>query len=601
MAEDNTVENIYQGGYSSLNPDYGNFFSGYRMSTELLGTPSTTPGEQGDIITNLGRTVSTGQKVVEISLLTPEMIDSIPKQHLEEVNRVAKLTGADLSVHGPVLDASGFTERGFDEQNRELTEKRILRAIESSHKINPDGGVPVTFHTANQIPGTVYSKTKEGEQTEFMAIVNQETGQISGAKRDVKFYPEHDLEKGEPYSVEKQLDAANNTEWDKPLQVSITEKEHADRILRETFPLIQKEYPKIIEGKIKPGDLPEPQKQAYLRFQNANEQLRDVRAHLSSMFNTGYKFGDKKTKKYLSKLSNNFRNKIIIEHNGREYSNPDPMMNSNALQELMGGLSSEGLIQNGGSIPKVFKSAEEYGLEKGQETFGNAAWESYKRYGNKAPIVSIENPPAGMALSRAEDVKGMVEGARKQFENNAIKEGMSKGQAEKQAEKLIGATWDVGHINQLRKFGFSSEDIIKEAEKIAPFVKHVHLSDNFGIEDTELPMGMGNVDLKEVMEKLGKKGKDAKKIVEAAHWLKMQKSSPFGVSLEALGSPIYGMNMAPYWNQSLGLQQDYSSGYGMMLPPINYETFGAGFSNLPMELGGQRAGGGGRMSGTPME
>ena len=38
-----------------------------------------------------------------------------------------------------------------------------------------------------------------------------------------------------------------------------------------------------------------------------------------------------------------------------------------------------------------------------------------------------------------------------------------------------------------------------------------------------------------------------------------------------------------------------------MLPPVNYETFGAGFSNLPMDLGGQRPGGRGRMSGRPME
>jgi len=58
---------------------------------------------------------------------------------------------------------------------------------------------------------------------------------------------------------------------------------------------------------------------------------------------------------------------------------------------------------------------------------------------------------------------------------------------------------------ELRKFGFSSEDIIKEAEKVAPYLKHVHLSDNFGLDNVELPMGMGNVDFKEVMKKLGKK------------------------------------------------------------------------------------------------
>jgi len=41
-----------------------------------------------------------------------------------------------------------------------------------------------------------------------------------------------------------------------------------------------------------------------------------------------------------------------------------------------------------------------------------------------------------------------------------------------------------------------------------------------------------------------------------------------------------------------------------MLPQISYETFGAGFSQLPAELGGSRqgnAGQGSRMSGKPME
>ena len=104
------------------------------------------------------------------------------------------------------------------------------------------------------------------------------------------------------------------------------------------------------------------------------------------------------------------------------------------------------------------------------------------------------------------------------------------------------------------------------------------------------------------MKELGEKGEKAKKIVEAAHWWQHEQSSPIGVTLEALGSPLYSMNMGPYWNQSVGFQQGYFGGYGQFLPSINYETFGAGFSNLPAEVGGQRAGGSGsRMSGRPME
>ena len=154
----------------------------------------------------------------------------------------------------------------------------------------------------------------------------------------------------------------------------------------------------------------------------------------------------------------------------------------------------------------------------------------------------------------------------------------------------------------LRKYGYDSKDIIKETEKIAPLVKHVHLSDNFGFEHTELPMGMGNVPMKEIMEKLGKEGFEGKKVIEASSWWQHFKTPPVKESLQAFGSPIYSMQMAPYWNQALGFQQDYYSGLGTTFPQINYETFGAGFSQLPLELGGQRPGAqGSRMSGREME
>ena len=193
-------------------------------------------------------------------------------------------------------------------------------------------------------------------------------------------------------------------------------------------------------------------------------------------------------------------------------------------------------------------------------------------------------PPAGFALSTGNDIRDIVVASRQQFVNKAIADGMSENEAKKQAEKFIGATWDVGHINMLRKFGYEEKDIIKEAEAVAPYIKHVHLSDNFGFEHTELPMGMGNVPLKEIMEKLGEKGFNARKIIEASAWWQHFRSPPFQEVLEAVGSPLYSMNMAPYWNNAPGLVQGYSSGYGQMLPQINYETFGAGFSRLPTEL-----------------
>jgi sugar phosphate isomerase/epimerase len=253
-------------------------------------------------------------------------------------------------------------------------------------------------------------------------------------------------------------------------------------------------------------------------------------------------------------------------------------------------------------IPQIFKPLDEFSRDKTTTTFANVAIESYKKFKDKAPIISIENPPVGAAFSRGEELKDIVEETRKKFVEKAKQEGMSESEARKNAEKLIGVTWDLGHINMLRKYGFEKEDIVNESEKVKKFVKHIHLSDNFGFEHTELPMGMGNVPFKEVMEKLGKEGFEAKKIVEASSWWQHFKSSPMGESMKALGSPIYSVEMAPYWNQYLGLHQGYFGGRGEMYPQINYETFGTSFTQLPVELGGNRGGGAGsRMGGRGME
>ena len=108
---------------------------------------------------------------------------------------------------------------------------------------------------------------------------------------------------------------------------------------------------------------------------------------------------------------------------------------------------------------------------------------------------------------------------------------------------------------------------------------------------------MGNVPVKELLEAIGDSGKKARKINEVGGWFQFFKNSPFPQLLQAAGSPIYSSTNGPYWTQNSGFQQSYSSGAGMMLPDTHYRMFGAGFSQLPMELGGSTSGEGGRMNG----
>ncbi len=57
--------------------------------------------------------------------------------------------------------------------------------------------------------------------------------------------------------------------------------------------------------------------------------------------------------------------------------------------------------------------------------------------------------------------------------------------------------------------------------------------------------------------------------------------------------------MTPYWNQNAWTTGGYFAGYGNN-PDIHHSIYGSGFSNLPVELGGQ-TGGRSRVSGAPIE
>ena len=127
----------------------------------------------------------------------------------------------------------------------------------------------------------------------------------------------------------------------------------------------------------------------------------------------------------------------------------------------------------------------------------------------------------------------------------------------------------------------------------------MHLSDNFGLEHTELPMGMGNVPVKKMLDLISQYNKQVKKIVETGDWFEPFKTTPFRETLGAFGSSVYGAE-GPYWNQAAGLSGQYFAGQGATNPPIHHSLFGSGFSNLPIELGGQMAGRS-RVSGAPIE
>lgn len=606
---DYSINGIYQGGYSTLDPKKSDLYTGYSTSAKTIGMP--TDPRVANILKELNSKVNPGQQVMDIVLINPEIVDAIPKQYVEETKRLAKLTGVDLSVHGPVINTAGVGQSGYSELNRELSEKQLFRAVETAHNLDPDGNIPVTFHSAEGFPASQFKKDKNapgGKKEVQLIAINRETGKMAPVIEERRHYPKFkDVAKGKIENPREELNILNYSEWDNSVSTAVFNKEAGDKILEETYPLVQKYLSDLNSGKLKWENLKPEQKDVFSRIKNADEYMKHTQLTLNSLFNKAYKYGTPESREILDGVANAYKEEI---NKMEEEGGSDPKQHSRALQILINGLQDKGEKK---VSPDMYIPVEDFAIEKSSKTFGNVAFESFKKYGKNSPIVSIENPPAGFALSTGEDLKKLVEKTREHFIERVMKSKKDKGlelsrsEAEKQAEKLIGATWDVGHINQIRKFGFDEEDTVNEAKKVAPLLKHIHLSDNFGIENTELPMGMGNVALEKVMKVFGKKGEDAKKIVEAGHWWQhfsdQGKNFITQQSFEALGSHIYAMGSGPSWSQSYGLTQGYFGGYGQMLPSINYETFGAGFSNLPAELGGNRpqGGAGSRMSGRGME
>lgn len=252
--------------------------------------------------------------------------------------------------------------------------------------------------------------------------------------------------------------------------------------------------------------------------------------------------------------------------------------------------------------PNFLVSIDQFALDKTKETISNVAIESYKKFGDTSPMLNLENIYPGTVFSRGESLKELIKETRNAFVEKAVKNGVDKEKAKKAAENIIGATWDVGHINLGKKHGMTDKDILEDTKAIAPYIKHVHLTDNFGISDSHLVPGMGNVPFKEIFKELEKVNYKGKEILEIGGFPAQGFGSPTAYALESMGSSLYDTGGGPSWNRMDSYSNGvYSMGYGLMLPEQHFSMYGSGFSSLPTELGGQMPGKGQRFSGAPME
>jgi sugar phosphate isomerase/epimerase len=586
------IENTYLGGYSSLDPNkaYSTSFTGYRINARELGAP--TKPDTANQIQQVSQLLNQGIVPIETGALGTDVFNQIPKQHFKEIDRLAKLTGAKISLHAPIVEPSGMGEQGWSELQRQAAERQLNDVVEKAYELSSKESVPITIHSTGGAGSEFVPDKEKGKKISRLIAVERDTGRPAGVlEEETLYYPHMDLEKGKRESPEGRLNALNSTRWEESINQQFFNKERADEIIRENSVQIQHLWNDLRERKVNQENLTPTQQIVYRHLVNAKTYLDDIQQNVGALFNKAWKNteGDEESREVLKDVSERYKKNIL--------SDSTPMGQSNAIQNLMDGLRA---VQ-----PKNIVSVEEFALDKSSQTFANVAFNAYQKFGGKGniPKINIENLPSGMGFSSLGDMNKLIVESKNKFAERLIEEkGMNENDAKRKADEVIGMTLDVGHLNIAKKQGFTDKDLLKEVEEIAKHVKHVHLTDNFGFSDSHLPPGMGNVPMKEILERLEKAGFKGNKIVEAAGLVQHFQQSPYVPSLEAFGSSMYsGGGPGPSWNQALGLEQGYSSGYGMMLPSNNYQTFGAGFSQLPQELGGEVPRAGGRFSQRGME
>jgi len=644
MAE--SYEGFYEGAGSTFNSEYR---IGYKMSGSHLGFPGSaqTANQLGETM----NAIKHGVKTFEVTMVDAAASETIPRQHFEEMRALMKLTGVKPSVHAPILDAAGFGEQGWSPEGRDDNERRLFGAIEKAQALDPSGNLPIVLHASAGAPGTEWmpgdEKLGEGKFTMKKAtMINQETGQLQAINRDYQFRPGTDPTKsyiiddetgrkretkgGAPgilFDAEGSIDSANSSDWKNRMTEVAQMTKHVEEIIGSS-PINLGDYKngyiiegtnKVVELDIRDGslkgtkplgelDVESGQAGAYNQIRKAGIFLNNAELSFGSAFHQAYKYGTPEQKKQLKELSDYYETNSEKIPEVIQVNKDETVVDIWApvrKQELL--VKSLEKLQNitRGKTPKVFELSEKFAMDKAAMTFGNLAAKSYDKFGEKAPVLAVENMFQGMAFSRAEDMRDLVNKSRENFVEHLVGEGMSKDEAKKLAEKKLGVTWDVGHLNIMKKKGFTDKDVIEQTKLISKdksMVKHVHLTDNFGYQDTHLAPGMGNVPIKAILEELEKTGRldEMRKIVEAPSMIQHFKVAPHSMTLAAFGSPIYGMKSAGSWDQGFNLQGNYFGGYGSLNPQTHHSYFGAGFTTMPVELGGAMPGGQSRFGGAPM-
>ncbi len=627
------MADIFKKEYSgSMDSKY--YFTADKLHAGKIGATASpqTPNQIGELTSRLNQ----GLKAVEIGAMNQRLLDQVPLEHFNEIRRLNKLTGSEATLHAPIqdLDLAGFTQQGWNEYERKESVEKLKSAIDRAHHMDINGNIPITVH-AGGFPAQKWQKEglyeggeikeeqkKLQDQRSEMVIVNQDTGQMQSVR-----YKEKDYISGRKvaWTPEYSMDNLNRTSWDEEKLRIMQWKKDMNEV-QDRFDALHRQKLELLKSAEGKKLLTENEKRELSALSAEEEKVDNYReetyTHIRSLTEDMYsrykKFKtdeseiqkrqhEQQFKQVIDKMGEDEKRiKKIIDELNKNEERSEKIKSKSEYEDLMNERNRlikmyKDTTYNQSEIiaraveklspPKTWVPVDDFAKEKVSSSITEAALYAYKKYGEKAPIVSIENVYPEFALSRAESLKETVELAKKNFAEE-LKKKVGEKKAKEIANKIIGVTWDVGHIYMLKKYGYSDEDIKKEAEKIGKHVTHIHLTDNFGFEDSHLPPGEGTVNIKEQMREIEKSLSEEQKekmkaIVEAGEFVANFKEVPHLYALSHLESPLYSEDLGPTWEDIWDTHGHYMAGVGEIMPQKYFDLYGApGFAQLPRELGG---------------
>lgn len=640
----------------------------YVLPASRIGAPTSAASAKQ--LEEFGKALNSGIKNIEVGVLQAEKLETIPREHLQEIRRLSKLTNTNVSLHGPLIDLAGFGEKAWSEHQRQEAEQHMASILDRARELDKEGNIPVVFHSSHHAFSEFYDKRvdeenkkeiieelekkardrkemgdevhaklyedeaklyKEGKRNVLQAlgIVNQDSGETTIVPFQKKEVMD---ETGQPRTVRfdpyEKLDTMNSNQWDDErlkllsFQKQIDEIQERMELKKQQLDALEKtglrdseEYRKLYADNMRSiplmqqhigsimHDMGAVELDMYAKFQKwANPELKREFQE-DKIVNKNFE-GIQNISKELAEKSEEFKDRLKMARTDEQKYR---ILNEFENERLKARIDVERLrVTNLSRMesPQIWVPTEEFAREKLTETVAGALVTFAKEHPDmdleKAPVVALENFFPHAPMSRGETLREAVELARKKFTEKLTTDPDTKGRydrkkAEEISKKLIGATWDMGHINQLRKAGYSEEKlqkhVIEETQKVADVVKHLHITDNFGFTDAHLPPGMGNVPVQEIMKKLEEAKFKGRGVVEAGNYVAEFGINPYHTILEYFQSPMYydvhearGRAKPAYWQAE---SPNFYKDYFIEFPQQHFNLYSSSFTSLPKTFGGQ--------------